>query len=133
VPRTGFEPAHGFPRCDLNTVRLPISPPGQFLNCIPKILFNPGIHSFLQVKPAIQVRIRGANIIEKAHIVYSLQNNIHGAFSNLISPLNYPIMSKMDLVRSLYSHFPPGNVPAALTLFNHAIEWYECEGMADPF
>ena len=29
VPRTGFEPAHGFPRCDLNTVRLPISPPGQ--------------------------------------------------------------------------------------------------------
>ena len=30
VPRTGFEPAHGFPRCDLNTVRLPISPPGQW-------------------------------------------------------------------------------------------------------
>ncbi len=30
VPRTGFEPAHGFPRCDLNTVRLPISPPGQY-------------------------------------------------------------------------------------------------------
>jgi hypothetical protein len=29
VPGTGFEPAHGFPRCDLNTVRLPISPPGQ--------------------------------------------------------------------------------------------------------
>ena len=29
VPRTGFEPAHGFPRCDLNTVRLPISPPGH--------------------------------------------------------------------------------------------------------
>ena len=30
VPRTGFEPAHPCERCDLNTVRLPISPPGQF-------------------------------------------------------------------------------------------------------
>jgi hypothetical protein len=30
VPRTGFEPAHGFPRCDLNTVRLPVSPSGHF-------------------------------------------------------------------------------------------------------
>ncbi len=30
VPRTGFEPAHRYRRCDLNTVRLPISPPGQF-------------------------------------------------------------------------------------------------------
>jgi hypothetical protein len=29
VPRTGFEPAHPYGRCDLNTVRLPISPPGQ--------------------------------------------------------------------------------------------------------
>jgi site-specific DNA recombinase len=29
VPRTGFEPAHPFERCDLNTVRLPISPSGQ--------------------------------------------------------------------------------------------------------
>lgn len=29
VPRTGFEPAHPFGRCDLNTVRLPISPSGQ--------------------------------------------------------------------------------------------------------
>ncbi len=29
VPRTGFEPAHPFERCDLNTVRLPISPPGH--------------------------------------------------------------------------------------------------------
>ncbi len=29
VPKTGFEPAHGFPRCDLNTVRLPISPLGH--------------------------------------------------------------------------------------------------------
>ncbi len=28
VPRTGFEPAHPCERCDLNTVRLPISPPG---------------------------------------------------------------------------------------------------------
>jgi site-specific DNA recombinase len=29
VPRTGFEPAHDCSRCDLNTVRLPISPPGH--------------------------------------------------------------------------------------------------------
>ncbi len=28
VPRTGFEPAHPCERCDLNTVRLPISPSG---------------------------------------------------------------------------------------------------------
>lgn len=31
VPRTGFEPAHPCERCDLNTVRLPISPPGQLI------------------------------------------------------------------------------------------------------
>ncbi len=31
VPRTGFEPAHPCERCDLNTVRLPISPPGRHL------------------------------------------------------------------------------------------------------
>ena len=31
VPRTGFEPAHPCERCDLNTVRLPISPPGQLM------------------------------------------------------------------------------------------------------
>ncbi len=29
VPRTGLEPAHPCRRCDLNTVRLPISPPGH--------------------------------------------------------------------------------------------------------
>lgn len=29
VPETGFEPAHPCERCDLNTVRLPISPLGQ--------------------------------------------------------------------------------------------------------
>ena len=29
VPGTGFEPAHPCERCDLNTVRLPISPPGR--------------------------------------------------------------------------------------------------------
>ena len=29
VPKTGFEPAHSCERCDLNTVRLPISPPGH--------------------------------------------------------------------------------------------------------
>ncbi len=31
VPRTGFEPAHPCERCDLNTVRLPISPSGQLI------------------------------------------------------------------------------------------------------
>lgn len=31
VPGTGFEPAHPCERCDLNTVRLPISPSGQFI------------------------------------------------------------------------------------------------------
>ena len=34
VPRTGFEPAHPCERCDLNTVRLPISPSGQQLICV---------------------------------------------------------------------------------------------------
>ncbi len=29
VPGTGFEPAQPCGCCDLNTVRLPISPPGQ--------------------------------------------------------------------------------------------------------
>ena len=33
VPGTGFEPAHPCERCDLNTVRLPISPPGQVYLC----------------------------------------------------------------------------------------------------
>ena len=33
VPGTGFEPAHPCERCDLNTVRLPISPPGQGCKC----------------------------------------------------------------------------------------------------
>ncbi len=33
VPRTGFEPAHPCERCDLNTVRLPISPSGQLILC----------------------------------------------------------------------------------------------------
>ena len=28
MPRNGFEPSHPCERCDLNTVRLPISPPG---------------------------------------------------------------------------------------------------------
>lgn len=30
VPKTGFEPARPYERCDLNTVRLPISPLGHF-------------------------------------------------------------------------------------------------------
>jgi len=38
-------------------------------------------------------------------------------------------MSNTDLVRSLYSHFSSGNVPAALALFDPAIEWHECIGM----
>ena len=29
VPKIGFEPTHPFGRCDLNTVRLPISPLGH--------------------------------------------------------------------------------------------------------
>jgi hypothetical protein len=29
VPEIGFEPIHPCERCDLNTVRLPISPPGR--------------------------------------------------------------------------------------------------------
>ena len=32
VPRNGFEPSHPCERCDLNTVRLPISPPGRGFN-----------------------------------------------------------------------------------------------------
>ena len=32
MPGTGFEPAHPCERCDLNTVRLPISPPGRAAN-----------------------------------------------------------------------------------------------------
>jgi hypothetical protein len=58
VPRTGFEPAHPCERCDLNTVRLPISPSGHpvsllgsanvsaFLN-IPNFLFRKGGIIFL--------------------------------------------------------------------------------------
>ena len=38
-------------------------------------------------------------------------------------------MSNTDLVRSLYSHFESGNMPAGLALFDPAIEWYECHGM----
>src|SRR5690606_10682779 len=34
VPRTGFEPAHRCRRCDLNTVRLPISPSGHPWFCV---------------------------------------------------------------------------------------------------
>ena len=32
VPKTGFEPAHPCERCDLNTVRLPISPLGLLIS-----------------------------------------------------------------------------------------------------
>ncbi len=34
VPGTGFEPAHPCERCDLNTVRLPISPPGHLTDFV---------------------------------------------------------------------------------------------------
>jgi hypothetical protein len=52
VPRTGFEPAHPCERCDLNTVRLPISPPGHpTINtwCFTSLLF-----SRLAANPAFQ-------------------------------------------------------------------------------
>ena len=50
VPKTGFEPAHPCERCDLNTVRLPISPLGQ----------------------------RGANVIEFSNFqIRKLANRLH--------------------------------------------------------
>jgi ketosteroid isomerase-like protein len=38
-------------------------------------------------------------------------------------------MTNVDLVKQVYSHFATGNVPAALALFDPAIEWHECKGM----
>jgi hypothetical protein len=38
-------------------------------------------------------------------------------------------MTNTDLVKQLYANFASGNVPAALALFDPAIEWYECSGM----
>ncbi|MBL0357370.1 MAG: nuclear transport factor 2 family protein [Chitinophagaceae bacterium] len=38
-------------------------------------------------------------------------------------------MSNQTIVKELYSLFAAGNVPAALALFDPAIEWQECKGM----
>jgi uncharacterized protein len=38
-------------------------------------------------------------------------------------------MSNTDLVRSLYTNFSSGDIPAALALFDPNIEWHECRGM----
>jgi len=38
-------------------------------------------------------------------------------------------MTSTDLVKQLYANFEMGNVPAALALFDPAIEWHECSGM----
>jgi hypothetical protein len=69
VPGTGFEPAHGFPRCDLNTVRLPISPPGQGNRQIP-------------------VWFRGANISEfpdsqNPAFYQAFQHTVHELFTDI--------------------------------------------------
>ena len=38
-------------------------------------------------------------------------------------------MTNVDLVKQVYSHLATGNVPAALALFDPAIQWHECKGM----
>ncbi|MEO5682780.1 MAG: nuclear transport factor 2 family protein [Chitinophagaceae bacterium] len=38
-------------------------------------------------------------------------------------------MTNVDLVKELYANFAAGNVPAALAVFDPAIEWLECKGM----
>ncbi len=38
-------------------------------------------------------------------------------------------MTNVDLVKTAYSHFATGNVPAVLAMFDPAIEWHECKGM----
>jgi hypothetical protein len=39
-------------------------------------------------------------------------------------------MTNTDLVKQVYTLFSTGNIPAALGLFDPAIEWHECKGMA---
>jgi len=38
-------------------------------------------------------------------------------------------VTNVDLVKQVYSHLATGNVPAALALFDPAIQWHECKGM----
>ena len=38
-------------------------------------------------------------------------------------------MTNVDLVKQAYSNLATGNVPAALAVFDPAIEWHECKGM----
>jgi uncharacterized protein len=38
-------------------------------------------------------------------------------------------MTNVDLVKKAYADLATGNVPAALAIFDPAIEWNECKGM----
>jgi uncharacterized protein len=38
-------------------------------------------------------------------------------------------MTNADLIRQAYSDLATGNAPAALAVFDSAIEWHECTGM----
>jgi ketosteroid isomerase-like protein len=38
-------------------------------------------------------------------------------------------MSNVELVKQMYADLASGNAPAALALFDPAIEWRECQGM----
>src|SRR3954468_12885958 len=38
-------------------------------------------------------------------------------------------MTNVDLVKQMYSDIASGNVAAALSVFDPAIQWHECEGM----
>ncbi len=63
VPRNGFEPSHPCGRCDLNTVRLPISPPGQLaFECLEFNCPNVNRHSNLLNNLTFNFQI-SANII----------------------------------------------------------------------
>jgi uncharacterized protein len=38
-------------------------------------------------------------------------------------------MTNVELVKQMYSDLASGNAPAALAMFDPAIEWLECQGM----
>jgi ketosteroid isomerase-like protein len=38
-------------------------------------------------------------------------------------------MTKVDIVKQVYSNFASGNVEAVLDVFDPAIEWHECKGL----
>ncbi len=67
VPKTGFEPAHPCGRCDLNTVRLPISPPGHNLSTSQIQLITGILKVFV-----FPVYIRCTNAVYKSLFVQSL-------------------------------------------------------------